>query len=94
MLLCFCERCSGNINCKSGQVFFPRQCVLILAIMFSLADFYLIPMFALMRQGLAVSIFLYGLMLYDKGCFTKAKILFVVSVLFTCLLLLLSPALI
>ncbi|AST80553.1 TPA: EpsG family protein [Citrobacter farmeri] len=67
---------------KVVKYFFPRQCVLILAIMFSLADFYLIPMFALMRQGLAVSIFLYGLMLYDKGCFTKAKILFVVSVLF------------
>lgn len=64
------------------KYFFPKQCVLIFAIMFSLADFFLIPMFALMRQGLAVSIFLYGLMLYDKGHFNKAKILFAVSVVF------------
>ncbi|MBU5604575.1 MULTISPECIES: EpsG family protein [Citrobacter] len=67
---------------KVIKYFFPRQCVLILAIMFSLADFFLIPMFALMRQGLAVSIFLYGLMLYDKGFFVKAKMLFVLSMLF------------
>jgi hypothetical protein len=67
---------------KVIKYFFPRQCVLIFAIMFSLADFFLIPMFALMRQGLAVSIFLYGLMLYDKGYFIKAKILFALSVIF------------
>ncbi|HHW4413293.1 TPA: EpsG family protein [Citrobacter gillenii] len=67
---------------KVIKYFFPRQCVLIFAIMFSLADFFLIPMFALMRQGLAVSIFLYGLMLYHKGHFNKAKTLFAISVIF------------
>lgn len=67
---------------KVIKFFFPKQCVLILAIMFSLADFYLIPSFSLMRQGFAVSIFLYGLMSYHKNANKKAVVYFFISALF------------
>ncbi|WP_247255396.1 EpsG family protein [Pseudomonas moorei] len=40
--------------------FFPRYCLIVLAVMYSVPDFYLIPTFSLLRQGLAVSIFLIG----------------------------------
>lgn len=40
--------------------FFPRYCLVVMAVMYSVPDFYLIPTFSLLRQGLAVSIFLIG----------------------------------
>lgn len=67
---------------RAIRYFFPKHGVLILAIMYSISDFYLIPMFSLIRQSLAVSIFLYGMMLYHKGFNNKAKVFFLVSCLF------------
>lgn len=40
--------------------FFPKYCLVVMAVMYSIPDFYLIPTFSLLRQGLAVSIFLVG----------------------------------
>ncbi|MFS2199778.1 MULTISPECIES: EpsG family protein [Pseudomonas] len=44
----------------AARRFFPRYCLVVMAIMYSVPDFYLIPAFSLLRQGLAVSIFLIG----------------------------------
>ncbi|WON76293.1 EpsG family protein [Serratia sp. UGAL515B_01] len=49
---------------KSIKFFFPKHSLLILATMYALPDFYLIPVFSLMRQGMAVSLFFWGMSLY------------------------------
>ncbi|WP_445571513.1 EpsG family protein [Pseudomonas sp. E102] len=59
--------------------FFSRHCLLVLAVMYSVPDFYLIPTFSLLRQGLAVSIFLLGVQKFLLGRQFLAFILFAVS---------------
>lgn len=59
--------------------FFPRHCLLVLAVMYSVPDFYLIPTFSLLRQGLAVSIFLLGVHKFLSGRQFLAFTLFVIA---------------
>ncbi|WP_434557973.1 EpsG family protein [Pseudomonas sp. Z5-35] len=59
--------------------FFPKHCLLVLAVMYSVPDFYLIPTFSLLRQGLAVSIFLLGVHKFLSGRGGLAFALFVVA---------------
>ncbi len=46
------------------RFFFPKYCLWIMALMYAIPDFYLIPSFSLVRQGLAVSLFFYGVRCY------------------------------
>lgn len=46
------------------RFFFPRYSIWLMAILFAIPDFYLIPSFSLIRQALAASLFLYGLRHY------------------------------
>ncbi|MCI0994211.1 EpsG family protein [Pseudomonas corrugata] len=58
---------------------FPRHCLLVLAVMYSIPDFYLIPTFSLIRQGLAVSIFLLGVNKFLSERRSLAFLLFVIA---------------
>ncbi|EJL04060.1 membrane protein, putative [Pseudomonas fluorescens Q2-87] len=59
--------------------FFPKHCLLVLAVMYSVPDFYLIPAFSLLRQGLAVSIFLLGAHKFLSGRRILAFTLFAIA---------------
>jgi hypothetical protein len=61
------------------RVFFPRYCLLVLAVMYSVPDFYLVPAFSLLRQGLAVSIFLLGVHKFLSGRQFLAFTIFVIA---------------
>ncbi len=65
---------------SSVKFFFPRYCTLILAILYSMPDFYLIPTFALIRQGLAVSLFFYGLKLLAESRKVMSWVFFLLAI--------------
>ena len=46
---------------SSVRYFFPKYSIWLMALLYALPDFYLIPSFSLVRQALAASLFLYGL---------------------------------
>lgn len=62
-----------------ARYFFPKYCLLIMAVMYSVPDFYLIPTFSLLRQGLAVSVFLVGVCKFLSGRKTSGAILFAIA---------------
>ncbi|PKH16636.1 hypothetical protein BI292_19240 [Pseudomonas sp. 43NM1] len=59
--------------------FFPKYCLVVMAIMYSIPDFYLIPTFSLLRQGLAVSIFLIGVCRVFSGRKASGFIYFAIA---------------
>ncbi len=59
--------------------FFPRYCLVVMAIMYSIPDFYLIPTFSLLRQGLAVSIFLIGVCSFISDRKSLAFLFFLIA---------------
>lgn len=67
---------------KSIKVFFPKNSIIILAVMYSLSDFYLIPVFSLMRQGMAVSLFFFGLACYFHNRNKLAYVFFILAISF------------
>jgi len=59
--------------------FFPGYCLVVMAVMYSVPDFYLIPTFSLLRQGLAVSIFLIGVYKFFSGSKFVGIVLFAIA---------------
>jgi hypothetical protein len=59
--------------------FFPGYCLVVMAVMYSVPDFYLIPTFSLLRQGLAVSIFLIGVYKFFSGNKIIGFVLFAIA---------------
>jgi hypothetical protein len=51
----------------SIRYFFPRHSIWIMAMLYAIPDFYLIPSFSLLRQVLAASLFLFGLRCHFGG---------------------------
>ncbi|WPN99854.1 EpsG family protein [Pseudomonas sp. MUP55] len=49
------------------RFFFPNYRLWVMAIIFAIPDFYLIPYFSLVRQGLAASLFFYGVRYYAEN---------------------------
>nr|WP_236648027.1 EpsG family protein [Pseudomonas sp. BRG-100] len=62
------------------RFFFPKYSLLVIAIIYSIPDFYLIPYFSLVRQGLAASLFFYGVRCYVGNQKFLAWIIFGIAV--------------
>lgn len=61
-------------------LFFRKHSVWVMALLYSIPDFYLIPSFSLIRQALAASIFFYGLFYYARDRHLAACVLFALAV--------------
>jgi hypothetical protein len=70
------------IIASSVRFFFPRHSMLVMAVLYSVPDFYLIPAFALVRQGLAVSLFFYGIRCFVENRKIMAWVFFLLAISF------------
>lgn len=64
------------------RYFFPKYCVLILPVFYSLPDLYLIGVFSLLRQGVAVSLFLHGLRSWARNNIIVSVAFFTLAISF------------
>jgi hypothetical protein len=64
----------------SIRYFFPKHSIWIMAMLYAIPDFYLIPSFSLIRQVLAASLFLYGLRWHFGGRTLMAWGMFVLAI--------------
>ena len=64
----------------SVRYFFPKYSIWIMAMLYAIPDFYLIPSFSLLRQVLAASLFLYGLRCHFGGRASMAWIMFALAI--------------
>lgn len=67
------------IIASSIRFFFPKYYVLVVAVLYSFPDFFLIPFFSLIRQGLTVSLFFYGVKFLMKKRSFLAGFLFLLA---------------
>ncbi|WP_438866899.1 EpsG family protein [Pseudomonas sp. L1(2025)] len=64
----------------SVRFFFRKHSIWVMALLYSIPDFYLIPSFSLVRQALAASLFFYGLHYYARARLFTALGIFVLAV--------------